>query len=85
MTLIFMILLIVASILSTVCFVIVLIGMAQDWGILMAVVSFLLCQILVFFYGWFYWESEIKNLVMSVWTLCILLSFGVVFGTMQME
>jgi hypothetical protein len=66
------ILLIACALTSFICLVIAAIGIAEEYGILLALLGVFCCQIVVFAWGWIFWQNEIKWYVMPIWTIAII-------------
>lgn len=54
---------------SFVCVVWVAFAFAEQHGLFAGLLAFFCCGIILFFWGWFFWKSESKLMVMIVWTL----------------
>ncbi len=70
-----LILLIACALTSFICAVIVAIGVAEENGVLLALLGFFCCQIGLFAWGWVFWRSETKWYVMPIWTLVNIVVF----------
>lgn len=59
------------------CAIGVALAFAEQYGMLTAVLAYFCCNIIIYFWGWIFWKSESKWMVMIVWTVAGLVAGGI--------
>ena len=67
------ILLVLTGIVSLICMIYVAIQMASEGKLVLAIFGALCCQIIIFVWGWAFWQHPHKMIVMPIWTVCVLI------------